>query len=89
MGVLPPGLAGVIQRRLTHAADAGVLPDRALDRAYRFREAPPNVSRIPLTMARQFGRARLGLPCGALTVLLNHASSGPQNIWIRARCVHT
>jgi hypothetical protein len=53
-----------------------------LDRAYRFRDAPPNGSRIPLPMARQFRRARLGLPRGALTVLLDHASSDPQNIWV-------
>jgi hypothetical protein len=53
-----------------------------LDNAYRFRDAPPNGNSIPLTMARQFRRARFGLPCGALTVLLNHASSGTRNIWV-------
>jgi hypothetical protein len=64
-----------------------------LDRAYRFRDAPPNGSRIPLTMAHQFRSARLGVRYGALTALLNHASSSPQNIWVgggvpsdRARC---
>jgi hypothetical protein len=51
-----------------------------LDRAYRFRDASPNGSRIPLTMAHQFRRARLGLRYGALIVLLNHASRGPQDI---------
>jgi hypothetical protein len=51
-----------------------------LDRAYRFRDTPPNGSRIPLTVVHQFRRARLGLRRCALTVLLNHASSGPRNI---------
>jgi hypothetical protein len=65
---------------LMHTIDVSRLSSRVLDRAYRFRDAPPNGSRIPLTIAPQFRRARLGLPCGALTVLLNHASSSPQNI---------
>jgi hypothetical protein len=82
MGVL---LLAWQARRTAHqrnAADAGVLPDRALDRAYRFRDASPNGSRIPLTMAHQFRRARLGLRYGALIVLLNHASRGAQDIWV-------
>jgi hypothetical protein len=60
----------------------GILPDRAMDRAYRFRDASPNGSRIPLTMAHQFRGARVGLRYGAFTVLLNHASSSPQNICV-------
>jgi hypothetical protein len=51
-----------------------------LDRAYRFRDAPPNGRRIPPIVAHQSRRARLGLRRGVLTVLLNHASSGAQNI---------
>src|SRR5258708_38355617 len=71
----------------------GSLPDRALDRAYRFPDAPPNGRRIPLTMAHQFRRPRVGLRYGALTVLLNHASSSPQNICVGGgvpwhRCPH-
>jgi hypothetical protein len=37
-----------------------------LDGAYRFCDAPPNGSRIPLTMTHQCRRARLGLRRGVL-----------------------